>query len=144
MFASTLLDVPRPYIDPIYSLVEALGVACLALRRPAADSTITLVLDNQRRGIHLFPSAPLTQSTIHHIIGHVSAVPNAHGVVIISTRTAAPIQPQDSTLLIHTTVACQSAGFELIDWVVIGSGGLYCPRSLTDAPDPWLASATFL
>jgi hypothetical protein len=47
-------------------------------------------------------------------------------------------------LLVHTTRACQSAGFELIDWVVVGSGGLYCPRSLTDAPDPWSASATFL
>lgn len=144
MFASTLLDVPRPYIDPIYSLVEALGIACLALRRPAVDSTITLVLDSERRGIHLFPSTPLTQSIIHHIIGHVSSLPNAHGVVIISTRTTAPIQPHDSTLLIHTTVACRSAGFELIDWVVVGSGGLYCPRSLTDAPDPWSASATFL
>jgi hypothetical protein len=108
------------------------------------DSTITLVLDNERRGIHLFPSTPLTQSTIHHIIGHVSSLPNAHGVVIISTRTTAPIQPHDSILLVHTTVACQSAGFELIDWVVVGSGGLYCPRSLTDAPDPWSASATFL
>lgn len=144
MFASTLLDVPRPYIDPIYSLVEALGVACLALRRPVVDSTITLVLDSQRRGIHLFPSTPLTQSTMHHIIGHVSSVPNAHGVVVISTRTTTPISPQDTTLLLHTTRACQSAGFELIDWVVLGSGGLYCPRSLTDAPDPWLASATFL
>jgi hypothetical protein len=144
MFASTLLDVPRPYIDPIYSLVESLGIACLALRRPAVDSTITLVLDSERRGIHLFPSTPLTQSTIHHIIGHVSSLPNAHGVVIISTRTTTPIQPHDSTLLIHTTVACRSAGFELIDWVVVGSGGLYCPRSLTDAPDPWSASATFL
>jgi hypothetical protein len=108
------------------------------------DSTITLVLDNERRGIHLFPSTPLTQSTIHHIIGHVSSLPNAHGVVIISTRTTAPIQPHDLILLVHTTVACQSAGFELIDWVVVGSGGLYCPRSLTDAPDPWSASATFL
>ena len=98
----------------------------------------------ERRGIHLFPSTPLTQSTIHHIIGHVSSLPNAHGVVIISTRTTTPIQPHDSTLLIHTTVACRSAGFELIDWVVVGSGGLYCPRSLTDAPDPWSASATFL
>jgi hypothetical protein len=108
------------------------------------DSTITLVLDNERRGIHLFPSTSLTQSTIHHIIGHVSSLPNAHGVVIISTRTTAPIQPHDSTLLVHTTVACRSAGFELIDWVVVGSGGLYCPRSLTDTPDPWSASATFL
>ena len=144
MFASTLLDVPRPYIDPIYSLVEALGVACLALRRPVVNSTITLVLDKQRRGIHLFPSTSLTQSTIHHIIGHVSAVPNASGVVIISTRTVAPISPHDSTLLIHATVACQSAGIELVDWVIVGSGGLYCPRSLTDSPDPWLASATFL
>ena len=144
MFASTLLDVPRPYIDPIYSLVESLGIACLALRRPAVDSTITLVLDSERRGIHLFPSTPLTQSTIHHIIGHVSSLPNAHGVVIISTRTTTPIQPHDSTLLIHTTVACRSAGFELIDWVVVGSGGLHRTRSLSDAPDPWSASATFL
>ena len=34
MFNASLVDIPRPYIDSIDTLVEALGIACLALEHP--------------------------------------------------------------------------------------------------------------
>lgn len=142
MLSSSVLDVPRPLIDPITSLAEALSIVSLALQRPRRNSTIVLALDKQRRGIHLFRTAPLCPAVVHHIVHECSHVPTVHGIVIVSCRTTSPFSVCDESLLHTCARTLSAADLHLVDWAIIGAGGLYCPRTLSGAPDPWPYGST--
>lgn len=142
MLTASVIDVPRPLIDPITSLVEALSVVSLALTRPRRNSTFVLVLDDKHRGIHLFRTTPLNKCSIHRIIYECSHVPSVKGAFITSARITQPVSPYDSDIFINSAHTLASAGIQLIDWAVIGAGGLYCPRTLLNLPDPWPYGST--
>lgn len=144
MLSASLIDVPRPFVDPIDSLIEALGVLTLALPRPLTHCTLTLVLDSHRRGLGLVRSQTLTKGTMHDLIGDISAVSGATSVVIVSTRTANLISPTDVDDLIVHSLTLINAGLSLQDWIVVGRGGFYCPRSLAGTADPWPSSVACL
>ena len=144
MFNASLLDIPQPFIDPIGTLVEALGVACLCIPRPRTSQTIALVADSQRRCIAMMTFPPLDNRSIHTIVGRSSILPDAHSIVLVSVRTCAPISTTDPELLEHCARIVEHAGLQLLDWAVIGAGGIYCPRSLTESTDPWSPSASCL
>lgn len=135
--SSSILDVPRPLIDPITSLLDALSVISLSLRRPRHNDTVVLALDTHLRGLHLFRSHSMSSTALHHIIGQCSVVSGIHGVVIASIRTSSPCRTTDQQFVFTAQHTLSAAGLELIDWVVIGAGGLYCPRTLSGIPDPW-------
>lgn len=139
-----MIDVPRPFVDPITSLVEALSVIALALQRPMRASTVVLAVDHHMRGIHLFRTTSLSREAFHHIITQSSCVHNSHGVVIASTRTGPPVVSSDAELLRCGQFMLSAAGLRLIDWIVLGAGGLYCPRSLYGLPEPWPYGSTFV
>ena len=140
MFNASLIDVPRPLVDPISSLVEAVSVASLAVYRPLRCSSIIIAMNNQGCGQGIIVTQPVTKTSAHSLIGVCSGVPNTTRITLISTRTRSPIDPDDAELLQHLVHLFNTAGITLVDWVVIGRGGLYCPRSLTDMPDPWVSS----
>lgn len=142
VFTSSVIDVPRPLVDPITSLVEALSVVSLALQRPRTSSTVVLVLDRHRRGLHLFRSNPMTPTSFHHIVRECSTIPSVDGVVVVSHRDTRPFSELDESLLFTGAHTLWAAGIHLIDWVVVGAGGMYCPRSLCGAPDPWPYGST--
>jgi hypothetical protein len=144
MLNASLLDVPRPFLDPIHSLVEAVGISSLVMERPIRNRTYALVLDTQHRGLGILHASDINLMTAHYLIGRMSDIPDAHAAVLISTRVLSCIQPGDIELLSLLNTTFSHAGFVLHDWVVAGRGGLYCPRSLTDSPDPWGSSAVCL
>lgn len=144
MLNASLLDIPQPFIDPIGSLVEALGIACLSIPRPQTAHTIAIVTDAQRRCIALMRFPTLTESSIHTIVGRTSLLPDARSLVLISVRSCTPICSTDPELLHRCTLITENAGLHLLDWAVIGIGGVYCPRSLTESTDPWSSSAECL
>jgi hypothetical protein len=137
MLNASLIDVPRPFIDPINTFVEALGVTCMTLQRPRTNSTVALLLDNQHRGLAMFRTPPLSSQSIHAVVAHCSEMPSTSSVVLVSSRRGAPVVPADIALLRICTATVAAAGFHLFDWAVIGTGGLYCPRTLAGVPDPW-------
>lgn len=137
MLNASLVDIPQPFIDPIGSLVEALGIACLSIPRPQTPHTIAIVTDSMRRCIALMRFPTLTETSIHAIVGHSSLLPDAHSIVLVSVRSCTPISTSDPELLQHCTHIVENAGLHLLDWAVIGTGGIYCPRSLTESADPW-------
>ncbi len=141
---SSLLDVPRPFIDPIHSLLEAVGVASLVVQRPLRDRTYALVLDIQQRGLGLLQANTISLVSAHYLIGRLSHIPDAHSVVLISTRASSCMQAGDQDLLPLLATTFHHAGITLLDWVVMGRGGHYCPRSLTNVPDPWAPSPACL
>ena len=129
LWNSSLLDVPRPYIDVVASVTEALGIASLVFERPRRESTTVLVLDVMRRGIHLNRFPPLSSRTLHEIIAECSELDNPHGVVIMSSRTASHTPLADSALLHLAHSMLHNAGLQLLDWIVTGPGEIYCPRA---------------
>lgn len=133
----SILDVPRPLVDPITSLVDALSVVSLSLRRPRRNDTVVLALDAQRRGLHLFRTLPMCAETLHHIVSECSVVSGIHGVVITSVRPTSPLHATDQQLVVTAQHTLSAAGINLVDWVILGAGGLYCPRTLCGMPDPW-------
>jgi len=144
MLNASLIDVPRPFIDPINTFVEALGVVSMALQRPRIDSTIALLLDEQRRGLAMFRVPPLTSRNIHTVVAHCSEMPSTSSVVLVSSRRTVFVVPADIALLHLCTATLSAAGIRLFDWAVIGHGGLYCPRTLAGVPDPWPDSPSCL
>lgn len=144
MLNASLVDIPRPFIDSISSLVESLGVACLALEHPLRANTYALITDQQQRGLGLIRDNPINENTIHNIVGQCSRIPNAHSIVLVSVRTVSPIQCGDVEMLHHCAMVTNNAGLQLLDWVVIGRGGLYCPRSIAGMPDPWPSTSALL
>lgn len=140
MFSSSLVDVPRPFIDPVRSLVEALSIASMVFQRPRICSTVVLALDAQRRGIHLNRFAQLSPTACHDIVADVSYLDSVHSIVVFSSRTTRPLRRGDLELFDVGNTIFSHAGLHWLDWVIVGSGGLYCPRTLLDHPDPWAAS----
>ena len=47
-------------------------------------------------------------------------------------------------MLQHCAMVTNNAGLHLLDWVIIGRGGLYCPRSIAGMPDPWPTASALL
>ena len=76
MLTASLIDVPRPFIDPINTFVEALGVASMAMERPRSDSTVALLLDEQRRGLAMFRIPPLSSRNVLTAVPRWSAMPS--------------------------------------------------------------------
>lgn len=137
MLNASLIDVPRPFLDPIDSLVEALGVLALAIPRPLCEGTLLLAMDGQRRGLGMCRSAMSTSSGLHHMIGLMCRIPEAASVVMVSLRPRDLIRQRDVDDLISHSTVMDNAGLSLRDWVVAGRGGLYCPRSLAGIANPW-------
>lgn len=137
MLNASLIDVPRPFIDPIDTLVEALGVLALAMPRPLVEGTLLLAMDRQRRGLGMVRSDATTSSGLHHLVGLMCRIPAVRSVVMVSLRSGDLIRPDDVDHLFSTITAMNNAGLTLCDWVVAGRGGLYCPRSLAGTANPW-------
>jgi hypothetical protein len=144
MFTSSLVDIPRPFIDSIDTLIEALGIASLSMMRPRVNGTIAVVTDTRRRGIGMLHLPELNTQSAHDIVSRCSRIENVHSVILVSVRTVSLVQPHDADLLLHLSTLLSHAGIHLHDWVITGHGGLYCPRSLLGLVDPWLASPLFL
>jgi hypothetical protein len=136
-FESTLLDVPRAHVDPICSLIEALSVVALATERPLQHSTTALLLDARRCGVGLVRTRASHCDATHFIIGEASRVENVHAVFIATTRPQQTVQFADGDDYLSMVHLLSHAGISLTEWVVLGRGGLYCPRALTDLPSQW-------
>lgn len=135
LFMSSLLDVPRPFVDAVSSSTEALGIAGLVFERPRRESTIVLVLDSMRRGIHLNRFAALDPSTLHQIIADCSELHNPHGVVLLSSRTTSASLHHDHYVFHLARTMLHNAGLTLEYWIVAGPGEIYCPG-------PWITTSS--
>lgn len=136
-FTSSLLDVPRPLIDPIDTFEEALGIVSLGARHPLANESIVLPLDRHNRGVGLIRVVAPEERLAHDIASVCVRTPLAAAAFVVTFRRTCPVGPRDAALFDQISAVLASNGHSLVDWVVVGRGGFYCPRVLTDAPDPW-------
>ena len=118
-------------------------MASLVARRPRGDATFALVLDRQRRGLGIVSVPAVDIRSVHTLVGACCDIPGADSVVVVSMRNGTTVHPRDIELHGRLSVALAAAGLPLLDWVVCGRGGVYCPRVVIGAPDPWPASVPF-
>lgn len=137
-FSTTLLDVPRAHIDPIRSLLEALSVVALSIQRPLDHSLTALLLNAEWCGVGLERTCRSFRPAMHHVISAASEVPNVQFAVLASTRPRSTVQYVDGDNFLFASQLFAHAGITLVEWVILGRGGMYCPRVLTDEPSRWL------
>lgn len=142
MFSSSVIDIPRPFIDPVESAAQALAIASLVVHRPRRDQTLVLLLDVGRRGVGIIDFHALDHSVMHLIVGACCAVEAVASVVVVSTRHGGTVTVGDIDLHARLSFALAAAGYDLVDWIVCGRGGIYCPRTVIGAADPWPASVS--
>lgn len=133
-FASTLLDVPRPFLDPITTIGELLGVASLICRRPRRAQTVSIILDARRRGIRMTRYSQLDVVVFHDIVTEMSSIESAASVMLVTTTTLPPDREENSPLCTIGRMILTNAGFELREWVVAGCGGFHLPTAGSSFP----------
>lgn len=144
-FDSTLVDVPRPHLDPVCTFQEALAIVSLAARHPLSADTVVLQLDRRMRGVALTrltsgsttPTHDPGRDLARSVVEHCAANHDTAHAFVVSFRPWSPITAADASTYTHLSSSLASAGFHLLDWTVVGRGGFWCPRVLVDAPNPW-------
>ena len=133
--------------DPILSSLDALAVVSLALRRPLEAETIAFLLDNTSRSNTITvvsgttePDSVLTVAECLALAGARS--PTLRGLVLATVRpnSGLPVPatlPGDLDRWMEAVDITDSHGIELIEWFIVGPGGVDCPREMLGEPERW-------
>ena len=137
--------LPRAGVDAIDCAEAALLTLAMAIQQPLRAETVTLLLDDQRRGI-----AVAVVSGTHRPDDVVEVVEcftrsSAHGgrvgsIVVASVRPNDddPDDDDDTDVdrWLEMSAIAEQAGVELIEWFVI-NGAVRCPRDRLGEPPRW-------
>jgi hypothetical protein len=142
--------LPRAGIDTIDCAETALLTLAMAIQQPLRAETVSLLLDDQRRGI-----AVAVVSGTHHPDDVLEVVEcftrhAAHGgrvgaIVVASVRpddagSAPDADPEraeaDIDRWLEMSEIAEQAGVELLEWFVVG-GDVTCPRDRLGEPPRW-------
>ena len=140
---------PRPpqATDPIRSSIEALAVVAMAIHRPLEPETIGFFLDETGRSNTITvvsgttePDSVLTVVECLALAGARS--PTLRGLVLATVRpnSGLPVPatlPGDLDRWMEAVDITDSHGIELIEWFIVGPGGVDCPREMLGEPERW-------
>lgn len=131
-FANTVFDRPTVVLD----LLDGLAVD------PGEARTDVVFLDHDRSGVGVVTVAGTDDPDAVLAIGEVVA--EAFGghdrvaaVVMASHRPDGGADLDDIERWLELDGALSDAGIELIEWLVVGVGGVACPRELVGEPARW-------
>jgi hypothetical protein len=136
--------LPRAGVDTISCAETALLTLAMAIQRPLRAETVTLLLDDQRRGIAVAVVSGTQQpddvlevvECFTHSAAHGGRVGN---IIVASVR---PGHSDDATSAadvdrwLEMSDIAEQAGVELLEWFVI-SGDVTCPRDRLGEPPRW-------
>lgn len=129
--------------EPIRSSIEALRVVSLAIHRPLEPETVAFFLDQTSCSNTITIVSGTTEADSIVSVAECMAVaasrsPSLCGVVLASVR---PIGngalPGDIDRWLEIDAITESHGIELVEWFIVGPGGVDCPRELLGEPDRW-------
>ena len=133
--------------DPIRSTIEAIAVVSLAIHRPLEAETIAFLLDEGGCSNTITvvsgttdPDSVLTVAECMALAA--SQLPGLCGLVLTSVRpNSAPnlpaTMPGDIDRWVEANEITETYGIELVEWFVVGPGGVDCPRELLGEPERW-------
>jgi len=140
--------LPRAGIDTIDCAETALLTLAMAIQQPLRAETVSLLLDDQRRGI-----AIAVVSGTHHPDDVLEVVERltssaAHGgrvgaIIVASVRPTDDSDAEEAEHIeadldrwLEMSEIAEQAGLELIEWFVI-AGEVTCPRDRLGEPPRW-------
>ncbi|HEX6657990.1 MAG TPA: hypothetical protein VF065_07900 [Ilumatobacter sp.] len=136
--------LPRAGVDTISCAETALLTLAMAIQRPVRAETVTLLLDDQRRGIAVAVVSGTHQPDDVLEVVECFTRSAAHGgrvgsIIVASVR---PDLGDDATRAadvdrwLEMSDIAEQAGVELLEWFVI-SGEVACPRDQLGEPPRW-------
>jgi DNA repair protein RadC len=144
MFMSSREPVPQARRDPITSPELAMSVFRFAMCRPLHDETLIMFLDDQSRGHELVSvSDTVDPWQVVDIADTMAfcAAGNADisALVVASVRPGGGPLPDDEHRWYEIAEVIEEQGLTLIDWLIIGRGGVHSPRDYLGIPSRWAA-----
>ena len=137
--------LPRAGVDAIDCAETALLTLAMAIQQPRRAETVTLLLDDQRRGIAVAVVSGTHQPDDVLEVVECFTRRAAHGgrvgsIVVASVRPTTDddddIADTDVDRWLEMSDIAEQAGVELIEWFVIGSD-VRCPRDQLGEPPRW-------
>lgn len=133
-FASTVFDRPAVVLD----LLDRIAVD------PAEVRTDVVCLDEHRRGVGVFTvTGTVDRESVISIGGVIAGAFSGPGrvesVVVASHRPDGGADLDDVERWLELDAIVTEAGIELVEWFVVGIGGVACPRELVGDADRWAA-----
>jgi hypothetical protein len=137
----TSRPAPRP-TDPIRSSLDALAVISLAIHRPLVHETICFWLDttSRSRAITIVSGTRQPDDALQvaeRMSMAAAGEPEICGLVIASVRPNHLLLPGDADLWISLDSLVDDVGLQLVEWFVVGAGGVELPRDLVGVPERW-------
>lgn len=132
--------LPAP--APVCCAADALSVLRLAITLPQQHETLAFVLDAQGVGgvITLVSgtSHPDAVLAVADCIARAAAAERrAVAMVLASVRPGGTVQPGDVDRWLEASDLAADHGITLLEWFVIGTLGVSCPRDLLGEPERW-------
>jgi hypothetical protein len=136
--------LPRAGVDTISCAETALLALAMAIQRPLRAETVTLLLDDQRRGIAVAVVSGTHQPDDVLEVVECFTRSAAHGgrvgsIIVASVRPDRTDEATTSTDVdrwLEMSDIAEQAGVELLEWFVIG-GEVTCPRDQLGEPPRW-------
>ena len=134
--------LPRAGVDTISCAETALLMLAMAIQQPLRAETVTLLLDDQRRGIAVAVVSGTHQPDDVLEVVECFTRSAAHGgrlgsIIVASVRPEPGDESTTATDVdrwLEMSDIAEQAGVELLEWFVIG-GDVTCPRDqLGEAP----------
>ena len=136
--------LPRAGVDTISCAETALLALAMAIQRPLRAETVTLLLDDQRRGIAVAVVSGTRQPDDVLEVVECFTRSAAHGgrvgsIIVASVRPDRSDEATTATDVdrwLEMSDIAEQAGVELLEWFVIG-GEVTCPRDQLGEPPRW-------
>jgi hypothetical protein len=136
--------LPRAGVDTISCAETALLALAMAIQRPLRAETVTLLLDDQRRGIAVAVVSGTHQPDDVLEVVECFTRSAAHGgrvgsIIVASVRPDRSDEATTSTDVdrwLEMSDIAEQAGVELLEWFVIG-GEVTCPRDQLGEQPRW-------
>ena len=136
--------LPRAGVDTISCAETALLTLAMAIQRPLRAETVTLLLDDQRRGIAVAVVSGTRQPDDVLEVVECFTRSAAHGgrvgsIIVASVRPDRSDEATTATDVdrwLEMSDIAEQAGVELLEWFVIGDE-VTCPRDQLGEPPRW-------
>jgi len=131
---------------------DALGVVLLGVTIPPVAEVVAFLLDDRGCGTGLLlsvteahdPDAVVEVAALVACAGAAARIGTGRsvsGLVLASVRPDGDVTPDDAERWCRASDAVDEHGLVLLEWFVLGVGGVRCPRDLTGEPDRWRRDA---
>jgi hypothetical protein len=133
--------LPSARLDPVDSFSEALWLMLSTIDTEPIAETVLFVLDDTRCGVgvtHVESRGPDdVVAAVDWIASTAGSTVEAAGLIVGSVRPNGGAELGDLARWAQIAELCDEAGLELLEWIVLGSSGVTCPREVSGAPPRW-------